>query len=133
MAYRDGADWRAMKRARLNHETIETVPVMVSRALDVIEASAEPVISISELVRATNIPERTLRAAFKKYLGMSPFCYMQLRMLNKARQRLTASEPTEISVAEVATDLGVWDLGRFAARYRRVFGELPSSTLRNTN
>ncbi len=41
-----------------------------------------------------------------------------------------ASRHDELSVAQVGTDLGIWDLGRFAARYRELFGELPSRTLR---
>lgn len=105
----------------------------VSRALDAIEASEEPMIAMAELVHITNVPERSLRAGFGKYLGMSPTRYMQLRMLNRARHRLVTSGPKETTVAEVAADLGVWDLGRFAARYRGLFGELPSSTLRQSS
>ncbi len=104
--------------------------VTVNRALDVIEASAPPAIPMSDLVRATSVSERSLRAGFRKHLGISPQRYMQLRTLNRARRRLAASRPAEASVAKVATDLGVWDLGRFAARYRQLFGELPSNTLR---
>lgn len=101
----------------------------VSRALDVIEASHEPTMAMAELVRTVNVSERSLREGFRKYLGVSPTRYMQLRALNRARKRLAASDPAQTSVAEVATDLGAWDLGRFAARYRQLFGELPSSTL----
>lgn len=102
----------------------------VNRALDVIEASPEPNVAMSALVSATEVSERSLRAGFQKFLGMSPRRYMQLCTLNRARRRLARSQPGEASVAEVVTDLGVWDLGRFAARYRQLFGELPSSTLR---
>lgn len=102
----------------------------VNRALDAIEASPETAIPMAVLVQATNVSERSLRAGFRKYLGMSPTQYMRLRTLNRARQRLAASRADQASVAKVATDLGVWDLGRFAARYRQLFGELPSATLR---
>lgn len=102
----------------------------VNLALDAIEASAAPTLSMAELVQVANVPERSLRAGFQKHLGVSPTRYMQLRTLNRARRRLAASRPAEVSVGQVAADLGVWDLGRFAARYRQLFGELPSSTLR---
>ena len=102
----------------------------VSRALDLIEASAEPSISMSALVQATTVSERALREGFRRYLGISPTQYMQLRTLNKARRRLAEILPEKGSVADVAFDLGVWDMGRFAARYRQLFGELPSNTLR---
>jgi AraC-like DNA-binding protein len=106
--------------------------ISVMRALDAIEASPEHTIAMSKLVQATNVSERSLRAGFRRYLGMSPTRYMQLRVLNRARNRLATSGPGDTTVAEVATDLGIWDLGRFASRYRTVFGELPSHTLRRT-
>ncbi len=103
--------------------------VSVGRALDVIEASPAGSIAISELVRSANVSERSLREGFRKYLGLTPTRYMQLRTFNRARRRLAESEPRSASVTEIASELGVWDLGRFAARYRQLFGELPSRTL----
>ena len=87
---------------------------------------------MSALVQVTAVSERALREGFRKYLGISPTRYMQLRTLNRARRRLAASPQEQGSVATVATDLGVWDMGRFAARYRQLFGELPSNTLRRS-
>ncbi len=104
----------------------------ILRAVEAIEASTNPSMPTAELAHAAQISERSLRAGFKKYLGLSPTRYMQLRTLNRARQRLSTSSPEETSVARVAADLGVWDLGRFAVRYRRLFGELPSTTLRKS-
>jgi hypothetical protein len=34
----------------------------------------------------------------------------------------------EVSVADVLLQHGEWEFGRFAARYRRLLGELPSDT-----
>ena len=127
-AYGSAPKPNKMRRGRaplVDHRT-------VNRALDVIEASAEPTISMSALVQVTAVSERALREGFRKYLGISPTRYMQLRTLNRARRRLAASPQEQGSVANVATDLGVWDMGRFAARYRQLFGELPSNTLRRS-
>jgi len=33
-------------------------------------------------------------------------------------------------VTEILAGMGIWEFGRFAGRYRRHFGELPSETLR---
>jgi AraC family ethanolamine operon transcriptional activator len=101
----------------------------IARAVDQIESCPTPGIPIAELVQTTGLSERSLRAGFQKYLGVSPTRYMQLRMLNIARQRLTASAPGETTVTQVAGALGIWDVGRFARRYREIFGELPSTTL----
>ena len=66
-------------------------------------------------------------------LEFQPHCQVVPLDLARAEDVLVYSVATggdETNVAEVANDLGVWDLGRFAARYRQLFGELPSNTLR---
>ncbi len=95
-----------------------------------IESQPYSVVSAQNLVALTGISERTLQAAFNKYYGLSPARYIQLRRLHQARKILTRGDDHEITVSAVATSLGMWDLGRFAGRYRSVFGELPSATLR---
>ena len=102
----------------------------IHRAIDLIEAAPGASLSMAELAGELCIPERTLRASFRKHLGLAPTQYMQLRLMHRARQRLTTSDPGQLTVARVAADLGVWDFGRFATRYRQLFGEPPSATLR---
>jgi hypothetical protein len=45
-------------------------------------------------------------------------------------RELRARDPASKSVSDVLVDQGVWEFGRFASRYRLLFGELPSETLR---
>ncbi len=101
----------------------------ILKAVDAIEASTKPTIPISKLADIAQVSERSIRAGFHKYLGISPTTYMQLRTLNRAWHQLATGSADETTVARVATDLGIWDLGRFAMRYRKLFGELPSETL----
>ncbi|MEE4146248.1 MAG: hypothetical protein V2I26_15700, partial [Halieaceae bacterium] len=49
-----------------------------------------------------------------------------------ARRLLRDGHNGENTVTAVAARLGMWDFGRFAIRYRRVFGERPSDTLRRS-
>jgi transcriptional regulator GlxA family with amidase domain len=47
-----------------------------------------------------------------------------------ARSALRPADPANASVAEIARTFQFSELGRFAVTYRRVFGEMPSTTLR---
>lgn len=87
-------------------------------------------VSLSDLARQIGVPERTLRTAFQRCYGLSPMEYLRIQRLHQARQILRESHPEQTTVTQVALDLGFWDLGRFAGAYRRLFGELPSKTLR---
>lgn len=87
-------------------------------------------LSIAELSRQVGVPERTLRTAFQSCYGLSPAEYLRILRLNQARRRLVASCQDQTTVTQIAVELGFWDLGRFAGAYRRLFGELPSATLR---
>lgn len=104
----------------------------ILNAIELIDSARNPSIVMSELTARTHISERTLRAGFKKYLGLAPTQYMQLRLLHRARRRLEAGSQEQLTVARVAADLGIYDFGRFAMRYRRAFGELPSETLQRS-
>ena len=119
----------ALRRGR----PIVTDRLMVARAIDAIEASEDGKLSIDDLVRVTGVSERSLRAAFCRYLGVSPRRFMQICTLNKARARLTRATPENSTVTQIAADLGEWDVGRFAMRYKKEFGESPSVTLRSTS
>lgn len=73
---------------------------------------------------------RSLETAFRASMGMPPVRYLKLLRLNRAREQLARLEPDATQVGVVARDLGFTELGRFSGEYRRLFGELPSETLR---
>jgi AraC-like DNA-binding protein len=81
-------------------------------------------------VTALGVSERTLRACCAEFLGMSPGRYIRLRRLNLVRAALRCADPATTSVGELARRYGFSELGRFAIRYRTIFGETPSATLR---
>ena len=102
---------------------------LVSQAIEQIDGWPDMSPTIPELSRRVHASERTLQQAFAEYLGMSPYQYMTARRLNHARQLLLKSDPRELSVRQAAAKVGLWDFGRFAGKYRKLFGELPSETL----
>ncbi|MGG5821279.1 helix-turn-helix domain-containing protein [Falsiroseomonas sp. HW251] len=81
-----------------------------------------------ELARAAGLPERTLRAHFRRFLGVSAQQWLHKARLTAIREALLAPQANE-TVGAAATRFGIAHLARFAADYRRRFGEPPSATL----
>jgi transcriptional regulator GlxA family with amidase domain len=90
---------------------------------------SEP-ITVAELSRMAGVSERTLRAAFRDVLGLSPKQYAISERLRAAHAALRDAEPGTTTVTDIAMAYGFFELGRFAGRYRHAFGEVPSRTLR---
>ncbi|GFZ87710.1 hypothetical protein GCM10011408_02930 [Dyella caseinilytica] len=99
------------------------------RAVDFMRANLHRDIYLDELARAAGMSERALRYTFADLLGVSPTRYLSLLRLHEASRRLAAAGAGRLSVKSVAMSCGWWDLSRFAANYRRAFGEHPSDTL----
>lgn len=103
-------------------------PEIIRRSLDAIDSESVERPSVESLAAAAGVTERTLARAFRDTFGTSPLQYMLLRQLHAVRRGLRSSAGAA-TVSEVLIRQGVWDNGRFAARYRRQFGESPSATL----
>ena len=85
---------------------------------------------VEELAVAARVSQRTLWTAFNDYFGVGPVRYLQLRKLNQVHRALKAADPEADLVSDILMAHGEWQFSRFASRYRRLFGELPSETLR---
>ena len=106
----------------------EISQAQVRRAEEWINAHLTDVIGIDEIAGATGIGVRSLQLSFRRVHGCSPREFVRRRRLEAARQRLLTGSP-EATVTAIATDLGFFELGRFAEQYRYCFGETPSRTL----
>jgi AraC-like DNA-binding protein len=103
--------------------------VLVRRATEIVDAQRGP-LRIADLCRSMRVSLSTLENAFRKVAGVGPHAFFLRRRLNHARSVLLREEPGRRKVTEIAGDLGFSELGRFAVRYRQMFGETPSETLR---
>ena len=92
-------------------------------------AGGRPV-HIAELCTALRISRRTLHRAFSEALGIGPMDFLRKARLGAVHAVLKRSDPTTTRIGHVAAEYGFGELGRFSAYYRRLFGELPSDTLR---
>jgi AraC family ethanolamine operon transcriptional activator len=116
-------DRAATGRPRLDRGRI------IRRAMEVIE-TAPSMPAARDLAARIGVTERTLQRTFQETYGVPPKKYLLARELHAVRRVLLAGAPRDRVLADVLARRGIWEFGRFAARYRRQFGELPSATLR---
>jgi AraC family ethanolamine operon transcriptional activator len=101
----------------------------VERSEAFARAHRDTAVRISTLCRLVGLRERGLRNAFLSVRGMSPKrCLVADRLAGVRRVLENPRRPA--TVTEAAVDHGFYELGRFAAAYKRAFGEAPSETLR---
>jgi AraC-like DNA-binding protein len=86
-------------------------------------------IYIPELCTKLGVPERTLRLCCDEALGMGPKRYLMLRRMNLARQALRRADAALVTVTSIAANFGFFSFGRFSVMYKKMFGEMPSTTL----
>jgi len=125
-------DCLAADRGERNSKKRQRYANIMVRFEEVLAAHAGRQLSISELSSAIDVPERTMRVCCTEFLGVSPTRYLLLRRMNMVRSALRHADPTNASVAEIARSHQFSELGRFAVVYRRIFGEMPSTTLSRT-
>jgi AraC-like DNA-binding protein len=125
LGHKPAADVRRAGRPKVPRQRI------IRCCHELLEARSDDSIRVADLTDAAGISERTLQMAFKEYYGTAPAHYLQLRTLHRVRRALRAADPEEVTVTSVLLQHGEYEFGRFAARYRTIFGEYPSQTLRS--
>jgi AraC-like DNA-binding protein len=106
-------------------------PRVVRRVVELIDSTPQKALTVADLALHAGVSERSLHTAFRRQLGTSPMSYLRGRRLDAARDELLELDPTMgATVTDVALRHGFPHAGRFAAAYRRRFGEAPSTTLR---
>lgn len=106
--------------------------VLVRRAIEMSDAHGGS-LRVARLCGLLRVSPGTLENAFKSVAGVTPHAFFLRRRLNQAREVLLRGHPGECKVTDIATGLGFHELGRFAVRYRQMFGETPSDTLRRVS
>jgi len=98
-----------------------------------IDAHARSEITAEALARLSNVSVRTLYDRFKRSKRVSPNSYIKERRLRRIYNHIQTATSRVRNVTEVALEFGFSHLGRFSSEYKRLFGELPSETLRRRN
>ncbi|MDH6196902.1 AraC-like DNA-binding protein [Mycobacterium frederiksbergense] len=85
-------------------------------------------LATEDLARRAGVSRRTLARSFDETLGESPHAYIARMRLHHIRSDLLATDRQLATIADVSNQWGISELGRMSARYRALFGELPSQT-----
>ena len=96
---------------------------------DMIRATRERPLTLTEMEQATGVSSRTLQYEFKRRFQCSPMQWQQHERMTQARQRLLGGAPQE-TITDLAIAMGFSSSAAFATLYKRKFGETPSDTLR---
>lgn len=97
---------------------------IVRHALYLAEERLDQTLRVEDFCRAIGVSGTTLQKAFHEQLGTSLHRYLTLRRLHAIHAMLREAESAD-TVSSLCSRFGIWDFGRFAARYRQIFGHPP--------
>lgn len=86
-------------------------------------------LSVLQLCEVAEVSRRTLEYSFREEMDITPQGFIKLKRLHAARRGLLTAKRSGSSIAEIAHGLGIYEQGRFASDYKKLFGELPSQTI----
>lgn len=118
----------AEQRFRGEEPESDLSATQVCKAEEWIDANLLDAIGVEEIATAIGVSPRALQSAFRRVRGYTPSNAILRRRLERSRAALAAAGPDD-TVTKIATELGFYELGRFAVRYRQEFSEKPSETL----
>ncbi len=93
-----------------------------------IEQNLTNPIVLEDLANATGVSVRTIQKAFRQYRGCTPMNDINRRRMEKARNMLINAD-NNLTVLDVVLEVGYQHPSRFAALYKKRYGENPSQTL----
>lgn len=101
----------------------------LTKAIEYLRSADPAAVSVADLCGAACVTERTLQYAFHETFGVSPLRFLQLQRFHAARRHLLAADARTATVKGIALGHGFYQMGRFAIRYKALFGESPSESL----
>lgn len=107
----------------------EIAPRHVRRAEEFIRSRAAEALTLGNIAAAAGVSIRALTEGFRRTRQTTPMAFLREQRLLGTRAALQTIGADD-TVTTIALRWGFGNLGRFAADYRRRFGEPPSATLR---
>jgi AraC-like DNA-binding protein len=94
------------------------------RARDAMDRGYREPLDVPALARVAYMSEAHFTRRFKAVFGETPGRYLQRRRIERAMSLLRR---TELTVAEVCTDVGFTSLATFSRRFKEIVGETPTA------
>jgi AraC family ethanolamine operon transcriptional activator len=124
--------------AALSMERAAYEPVQVGNAAilrrfeEYVQTAGAETVSIMAACASIGCSRKAFVRAFQETFRFGPKHYLTMLRLSAANAALHDADPSTSKVAQIATQFGFWNLGRFSQVYREVFGEPPSVALRRS-
>lgn len=99
-------------------------PHTLRRLRDYVESSLAEDLDVTMMAEVARLSPAHFARAFAATLGMTPYRYVMMRRLARARELL---ERTDRSTLDIALSVGFKTPSHFASRFRREFGAAPSA------
>jgi AraC-like DNA-binding protein len=96
----------------------------IRSALDYIESNFAHEISLCDLTRESGLSATQLIGSFRKQVGTTPYAHVVNRRIQQAVHLLKA---TEMSIAQIALEVGFSDQQQMSHAFRRRLGKTPGS------
>lgn len=117
---------------QMRPQPCKIAPHHVRRAEQYIIDHADHSITLEQLVEISGVSARALFDGFRRFRGTSPMAFLKSIRLERTREDLMKAQSGD-TVTTIACRWHFFQLGRFSAEYKKIFGELPSETLRKFN
>jgi len=117
-------------RTALGQPAKAIVPSHVKRVEEYIVAHAAEPLTVAGLAAYAKVSASSLYAGFRDFRNSSPMAYLKHVRLQRVNQDLRNADQANETVAQIALRWGFRHLGHLATDYKKMFGELPSDTLR---
>ena len=101
----------------------------IRRVEEYLEAHATQPIDMQTIARETGHSVSSVYRAFRRHRGYTPMEFLKRVRMRLARHQLLQASLGS-SVTSIAMECGFTHMSRFAAEYKRLFGEAPSETLK---
>jgi AraC family transcriptional regulator, ethanolamine operon transcriptional activator len=103
---------------------------IVAQCHRMVAGSGDSPPSVEELCLRLRTSRRTMQNSFRQVADATPVHYLRCARLNAVRRQLMSTRAVDLNIAQAAADRGFNHLSHFAQRYKALFGELPSQTMR---